>query len=297
MPAPPTLDELIETSLRLQDRTKELYRDCVAEFVAFAGGDPSTYSSAVVERWLFSLLKDRKPQTVNVYRKAIRYASRRWKKQDSEHVDFAADVDKVKAQPAEPRVPLTYDEAAKLLATCDGDELVAVRDRALIILALRSGLRRGGLRALEFSGIKPPKITTTNKGGAPITFEADAETLGALEEWRKRLVALGVTSGPVFRAVRGKKIRGTMSAFQIWRVFDTRAKQAEIRHVFPHLARHSTVTWLREEGKSSAEVGKLTGQTERTIENIYTHVRTRGAIGNALPSLFGKKPSSKKQNR
>jgi hypothetical protein len=48
------------------------------------------------------------------------------------------------------------------------------------------------------------------------------------------------------------------------------------------------VTWLREEGKSSAEVSKLTGQTERTIENIYTHVRTRGAIGDVLPSLFKK---------
>lgn len=56
-----------------------------------------------------------------------------------------------------------------------------------------------------------------------------------------------------------------------------------------HLARHSTVTWLREEGKSAAEVSKLTGQTERTIENIYTHVRTRGAVGAALPSLM-KKP-------
>jgi integrase len=128
-----------------------------------------------------------------------------------------------------------------------------------------------------------------NKGGGRITFEADAETLAALEEWRQRLAALGVTSGRVFRAVRGEKIRGAMSAFQIWRVFDARAKLAKIRHVFPHLARHSTVTWLREEGKSSAEVSKLTGQTERTIENVYTHVRTRGAVGDAMPSLFKKR--------
>lgn len=285
----PTLDELIDSSLNLQDRTKELYRDCVAAFVEFAGADPSAYSSAVVENWLSSLLKERKPQTVNVYRKAIRYVSRRWAKQHRDHVDFAADVDKVKARPAAPRVPLTYDEATKLLATCSTDELVDVRDRALIILALRSGLRRGGLRALEFSGIRPPKITTVNKGGGLITFEADAETLAALEEWRQRLAALGVTSGRVFRVVRGETIRGTMSAFQIWSVFDARAKQAQIRHVFPHLARHSTVTWLREEGKSSAEVSKLTGQTERTIEDIYTHVRTQGAIGDALPSLLKKR--------
>ena len=194
----------------------------------------------------------------------------------------------MKALPSEPREPLTYEEAQLLLATCDGDALVDVRDRALIILALRSGLRRGGLRALEIAGVRPPKITTINKGGAHITFEADAETLAAIGAWTNRLRKLGVTSGRMFLNVRKDKIRGAMSAFQIWKVFDRRAKEAGIRHVFPHLARHSTVTWLREAGKSSAEVSKLTGQTERTIENIYTHVRTRGAVGEALPSLFKK---------
>lgn len=282
----PTLDELIETSLNLQARTKTLYRECVAAFVVFAGDDPSVYTEALVERWLFELLKEREPQTVNVYRKAVRYASKRFAKHVENGRDFAATVEKVKAQPAEPREPLTYEEAERLLSTCDGDALVDVRDRALIVLALRSGLRRGGLHALELAGVKPPKITTINKGGSRLTFEADAETLAALDAWIERLRALGVTSGRVFLTVRKDKIQGTMSAFQIWRVFDQRAKQAQIRHVFPHLARHSTVTWLREAGVASMDVRQLTGQTERTIENIYTHSRKRDAVGNVLPSLF-----------
>jgi integrase len=283
-----SLDDLIATNLSLRDRTKDLYRACVADFVAFAGTDAAAYTPATVERYLHTLLKDHKPQTVNVYRKAIRCASRRFAKHRL-GPDFAADVDKVKAVAAAPRAPLSYDEGARLVATCDGETLVDVRDRALIVLALRSGLRRGGLRALEIAGVAPPKITTINKGGELISFEADAETFAVLDAWIARLREFGVTSGAVFRAVRGDKLRGTMSAFQIWRVFKERARRAGIRHVFPHLARHSTVTWLREEGKSSAEVAKLTGQTERTIENIYTHVRTRGAVGEALPSLF-KKP-------
>ena len=283
-----SLVELIETSTSLAERTKELYAECVAAFVTFAGSDASAYTSAAVEDWIADLInkKQLRPQTANVYRKAIRYASKRFAKRGGK--DFAADVEKIKQQPSDPREPLSYEEAQKLLATCEGDDLVDVRDRALIVLALRSGLRRGGLRALEMSGLRPPKITTVNKGGANITFEADAETFAALDTWLACLRRLGVTKGPVFLSARKGKIRGSMSAFQIWKVFDSRAKQAGIRHVFPHLARHSTVTWLREEGKSSAEVSKLTGQTERTIENIYTHVRTHGAVSDALPSLFKK---------
>jgi integrase len=289
------LDELIATSLNLQARTKDLYRECVAAFVIYAGDNPSLYTEALVERWLFELLKDRKPQTVNVYRKALRYASKRFAKHADHGRDFAANVEKVKAKKSKPRVPITYAEAALLLATCDGNALVDVRDRALLVLALRTGLRRGGLRALEMDGVEPPKITTINKGGDPLSFDADAETLEALGAWIERLRGLGVTTGRVFLDVRKNKIRGTMSAFQIWKVFERRAKQAGIRHVFPHLARHSTVTWLREEGKSSAEVSQLTGQTERTIENIYTHIRTRGAVGEALPSLFSGPPARPKK--
>ena len=282
-----SLDELIETSTSLAERTKELYRECVAHFVTFAGTDASAYTLATVERWLFELRKKRQPQTVNVYRKAIRFASRRFAKHDL-GPDFAAKAEKVKTLSSKPREPLTYEEAQLLLATCDSDDLINIRDRALIILALRSGLRRGGLRALKIAGVRPPKITTINKGGEPITFEADVETLMALGVWIERLRKLGVSTGNVFLNIQDDEISGVMSAFQIWKVFDKRAKQAGIRHVFPHLARHSTVTWLREAGKSSAEVSKLTGQTERTIENIYTHVRTLGAVGEALPSLFKK---------
>jgi integrase len=263
---------------------------CVSEFVAFAGTDPRAYSPGLVEDWLTALQKGRAPQTANVYRKAIRYASKRWAKYQSPtdpRVDFALNADPAKAQPGAQRVPLTVEEAAQLIATCDQNELIDIRDRALIVMALRSGLRRGGLAALQFSGIQGSKITTINKGGRDITFEADAETLSTLNAWLGALRVAGITTGRVFRGVRGNAvISKPMTPFQIWYVFSGRAKRAGIRHVFPHLARHSTVTWLREAGLSAAQVSTLTGQSERTIENIYTHVRTKGAVSAALPPLI-----------
>jgi integrase len=282
------LDTLIANSLHLRDRTKQLYRDCVAEFVAFAGDDPRAYSPGIVEDWLASM-KARAPQTVNVYRKAVRFASKRWAKyqtDDEPRRDFAANVDKVKSEPSEVRVPLTYDEAAALIATCNSDDPKDIRDRALIVLALRSGLRSGGIRALQIDGIRGTKITTVNKGGKPLVFEADAETLALLAAWIKKLKSAGIMTGPVFRVVSATTIGQPMSLFQVWHVFSSRSKAAKIRHVFPHLVRHSTVTWLREQGKSAAEVRNLTGQSERTIENIYSHVRSQGAVGAVLPSFL-----------
>lgn len=300
------LDEAIARNLDLSDRTRDLYRECVADFIAFAGANLTGWTYGTVEDWLGRLLshgrtvaaRDRgkcSPQTVRVYRKAIRCASLQYARRNrtAGAIDFAQDVPKIKAKAGVTREPLTYEEAGKLLDTCSGAKPANIRDRALLVLALRSGLRRGGLHALMIEAIRPPKITTVNKGGELITFEADVETFGALNEWLQLLAVAGFKTGPVFRDVWAAtdgttQVGEQLTPYQLWSVFRSRAKRAKIRHVFPHLARHSTVTWLREEGKSAAEVSKLTGQTERTIENIYTHVRTRGAVGDALPSLMPK---------
>jgi len=300
------LDDAIARNLDLADRTRELYRECIADFIAFAGANPSAWNYGAVEDWLGRLLSHGRtiaarergkcsPQTVRVYRKAIRCASKQYsRRQGRPELDFARDVGKVKAKPSEAREPLTYEEAGKLLDTCRDNKPENMRDRALLVLALRTGLRRGGLHFMKIEGVRPPKITTRNKGGDPITFEADAETFAVLGEWLTLLAVAGHKTGPVFRDVWAAndgttQVGEPLTPYQIWSVFRSRAKRAKIRHVFPHLARHSTVTWLREEGKSAAEVSKLTGQSERTIENIYTHVRTRGAVSDALPSLV-KKP-------
>jgi integrase/recombinase XerC len=290
------LDDLVSRSLDLRDRTRDLYRECVEAFVIFAGNDPRQYTPGLVEDWLFELLKERLPQTVNVYRKAIRYASRQWAKRGTRQTpneDFAANVDKVKAKTAAKRVPLTDTEVAELLETCASNTPIDVRDRALLVLAFRSGLRRGGICALTVENIQPPMITTINKGGDLITFTADNETLEQLALWLTLLRESGHTRGCVFRNVHPTAgIGKPLSPFQIWSMFRSRAKRAGVRHTFPHLARHTIITKLREAGTSSAEVGTLTGQTERTIEDIYTHPRVKGAVGDVIPSLFKKKNKS-----
>lgn len=272
----------------LQERTRKLYLDCLERFISFAGTDPQGWRLDVTEAWLHELLKRLKPQTVRIFRKAIRAASAKYAKRHKQE-DFAAQLDKIKALPSKQKVVLDADELRALLQTCAGGTLEDQRDLALIVVAARTGLRRGGLCALDWENVQPPKITTAQKGGGEITFDADPETFSVLDAWRG---ASGVTTGAVFRRLQHKRVGERMSSFQIWDVFRQRAKQAGVRHVHPHLVRHSTVTWLREAGVSTAEVSRLTGQTERTIADIYTHMRTQGPVSAALPPMA---PKTKKE--
>jgi integrase len=275
------LERFVETP-RLRPQTQALYRRCVREFLAYADRDPHRWSFRTVEDWMSTLLaRGLQPQSVNIFRKAVCFASRRRAKYLACE-DFAVKVDKLRPSKNPHKPVLEEDEVFALLKACDGPKLRDLRDRTLILVALRTGLRRGGLLALDVEGIQGSKITTVDKGGSMLSFEADDETIDMLSDW---LEASGIGSGAVFRNVRGDKINERMTDFQIWYVFKERAKKAGLRHIHPHLLRHTTVTWLREAGVSSADVRTLTGQSEKTIENIYTHMRRRGPIGAKLPKL------------
>lgn len=301
------LETSITNSTDLAERTKDLYLVCVKEFLGFAGKDPEKWTVGKVEDFLTHLLSPKRNlarSTVRVYRKAIRYASRRYAKRGG--VDFAHLADSIKAPPVERDDVLDENELEKLLDTCgDRSSPTDLRDYVLIVVAARTGLRRGGLHALNWSGVdfKRGMITTRQKGGGTITFEADEVTLQALKTLAEDLPSDDLKKDhPVFCVVKRQVSRHhvdetmtdiRLSEWKLWDVFRSRAAMAGIRHVHPHLMRHSTVTWLRDAGVSSMDVRRLTGQTEKTVEDIYTHSRRRGAVGTALGALPGKKENKR----
>jgi integrase/recombinase XerC len=283
------LERAVISSTALQPRTKELYLEAVDAFLQYAGADPAKWNLGVAEDWLNQLLANRKPQTVGVYRKGLRYATKRWAaREDNDKLDFTARLESVKPLPAAKRVPLTDTEVDQIVAACTGPELEDIRDLAIIVLAIRTGLRREGMRALEFTDLAPPWISFIDKGGERKSFVADPEVFEALDPWLKTLQIAGVTTGHILRTIKRGVIGGRMSAFQIWDVVRKRAKAAGVRHTFPHLLRHTTVTWLRVDGADSWEVSQLTGQSEQTIRKIYTHPPQGGPVGARIRPLLRK---------
>jgi integrase/recombinase XerD len=185
------LEQLVSESRRLRPYTKETYLRAVRAFVEFAGESPTGWTPLAVDRWAQHLAKQVAPQSVNTYLNGIKAASRRWH-QVYEGIDFAKSIEKFKfVQQVQPQRALNRSQVATLLATCNGDGFAEVRDRAILLLGLRAGLRRSEICSLRWDGLKEAKLTFVGKGGRLETVDLDEPTLAAIRRWHRTSVRKG----------------------------------------------------------------------------------------------------------
>jgi integrase len=143
---------------------------------------------------------------------------------------------------------VTGDILAKLLATCAGDRLVDVRDRALLLLAFASGGRRrsevAGLRVEDMIDEEPVRADPRNAASPHLpcltiglgrtkttTVEDQAHVIligrpvEALKQW---LAEAKIDTGPVFRRIDqwGNIDRRALTPQSVNLVLKTRCKQA-----------------------------------------------------------------------
>lgn len=78
--SPTILEQLVDESVKLRERTKDIYRDAVERFLAFAGREPRRWNGAAVIAWRQQLAANgsMKAQSVNLLLNGLRYATRRW---------------------------------------------------------------------------------------------------------------------------------------------------------------------------------------------------------------------------
>ncbi|MEP7023921.1 MAG: tyrosine-type recombinase/integrase [Actinomycetota bacterium] len=114
------------------------------------------------------------------------------------------------------------------------------------------------------------------KGKGKLTLQCPAALLELLREHRRkqaqeRLMAgsLWIDHDLVFTTRRGGPIERT----EDWRMWKAILKQAQVRDVRVHDARHSAATLLIEQGVHIRVVQEVLGHTRVTTER-YTHVAT-----------------------
>jgi site-specific recombinase XerD len=139
-----------------------------------------------------------------------------------------------------PPEPLTTDEVKLLIRACSNRASTGVRNRALIVV-----LYRAGLRINEALGILPKDLdfnastirVLQGKGSTSRTVGLDAGAWAILQLWLDRRAALGIGSKrPVFCTLKGAPLE---SAY-VRSLFPRLARKAGIeKRVHPHGLRHT----------------------------------------------------------
>lgn len=284
--------EVIARSTRLGDKSKEAYTLCVTRFLAFAGEDPANWNGAVVEQWRDHLMGDVGPSTVNKHLYALRYASKRLEGLGI-GPDFARAAESLPAPKSRNRKAMSIEDVRALLATCDRGRPSDLRDRAIIIVALRTGLRASNLVGLSWKRIKgrvADCIIKGNKHHEVILDDTCLQALGVWQDWVRSTGRSG--NGAVFCGIR-EKIEGTYVVGpaikrRAWfnEMLNRRANEAGIK-VHPHLFRHTFVSMALEAGVSPHRVMRQTGHSNMaTLSQYVTDLEAEtNPIGDHLPEF------------
>jgi integrase/recombinase XerC len=179
----------------------------------------------------------------------------------------------LKAPKAAKRLPsaLTPDEAAKLVAI-DGDDDLALRDRALVELAYSSGLRLSELSGLDVSrlDLDAGEVRVLGKGSKERIVPVGAPAREAIAGWLARrgaLAAKGETAMFVGRQGARLSPRTIERRLAAWSI-----RQGLSRHVHPHMLRHSFASHVLQSSGDLRAVQEMLGHASIASTQVYTHL-------------------------
>ncbi len=171
------------------------------------------------------------------------------------------------------RLPATMDadQVAGLLAL-PGDDLLTVRDRAMLELLYSSGLRLSELVRLDLVelDLADQTVRITGKGNKTRVVPVGRHAVAALEAWLERRAAIAAADeDAVFVSRRGTRLAG--------RTVQARLKQWAKRQgaglaIHPHMFRHSFATHLLEASGDLRAVQELLGHASISTTQIYTQL-------------------------
>jgi site-specific recombinase XerD len=179
---------------------------------------------------------------------------------------------RAEAGPRRPqRLPrsLTHDEQEALLAQPNGRAPTGVRDRALLAIMLRAGLRCAEALALRQRDIDfaSHRIRVMGKGKKERVVPIDPVLELYLLEWRDRRPP----GERFFNTVREPKGR-PLDTRAIRRMVKRRGLKAGINDLHPHLLRHTCATvWVSRPELELHEVQLLLGHARLTTTQRYLH--------------------------
>jgi integrase/recombinase XerC len=169
---------------------------------------------------------------------------------------------------------LTVDEMFTLLDSVAGDDVAALRDRALLEFLYATGLRVGELAALDLDDVDHSGglVRVLGKGNKERIVPYGGKAQASLLRWLSVSEPLRLGDGDVnalFLNLRGTRLTDR----SVRRILDRRMLQAAIAaHVSPHALRHTFATHMLGAGADLRAIQELLGHASLSTTQRYTHV-------------------------
>jgi integrase/recombinase XerC len=179
----------------------------------------------------------------------------------------------LKAPKSARRLPaaLSPDEAVRLV-TIEGDDPLAIRDRALFELAYSSGLRLSELSGLDVGSVDlaTGEVRVWGKGSKERIVPVGGPAREAIRAWLKVRGGLPVRDADaMFLSRSGRRIapRAIERRLADWAI-----KRGLGQHVHPHMLRHSFASHVLQSSGDLRAVQEMLGHASIASTQVYTHL-------------------------
>jgi integrase/recombinase XerD len=172
-----------------------------------------------------------------------------------------------------PPEPLSALEVRALLAACSVESLTGMRNRALLVVLWRAGLRCAEALALRPCDVDDAAGTIRvrfGKGRKARTVGIDGEALTVVRAWLGAREMAGIESEFLFCDVKRGYAGHPMSPRYVRAEVARIAMRAGVRHrVHPHGLRHTHAVELRQEGWDIPLISRQLGHASIATTAIY----------------------------
>jgi len=274
----PDLYAFINESEALAENTKAGYRRAVDRWIGFVGPKLVDWTPANAMAFYKSLRADPKLslKSANTIMWGVRYVMKRLTQMlgNAFPVNPIDTVERARVRAGRDDVTivraLTPEEGRALYEACSGNDVIALRDRAIVLLSFVTGMRRSSLVATPAIATKvTPDVVFLNvplKGGGFYNVPIHPAVWELTAAYRTALGSNVSRTSPLFRSFSqptvstGARVPGQqLTTDGLYKILGKRAVEAGIEDFHPHRCRHSFSTWCHMESIPTDRIEVVTG--------------------------------------
>jgi site-specific recombinase XerD len=196
--------------------------------------------------------------------------------------DLSGAVPGVAARPAQLPKFLTPQQVQAMISTCDPATAAGARDRAMLLMLWRLGLRAGEVAGLRLDEIdwRAGEVTVTGKGRKDTELPLPADVGEAIAGYLRQRPDTGTDRAVFVRLCapyRGLTTGGVTNAVA------AASQRAGLGMLHAHRLRHSAATAMLAGGASLTEIGQVLAHDRPETTSIYARVDIEALRGLARP--------------